>query len=224
MSDRKLIVFDFDGTLVDSQSCFDIGLAEFSDSRSLPHDPIKMMIGYVDPKKNDLGWGVPLEDQAALFGEFCTFLDHECIENKRFIPDLYDNVTTVLKTLQQDFDLSIITARSRSTMLVTLEHHGLKEFSPHYRTHCCAKERNYPIKPEADALHCLLRDTNHVLEDVVMIGDTTADIGMANAAGTKSIAVLWGAHSAERLQPANPTMMIHQVTEMPAAIKQIFSR
>jgi len=222
MSDRKLIIFDFDGTLVNSQIHFDAGLAEFSNSRSLPHDPVKMATGYVDILKNDLGWGVPLEEQPQLFKDFCSFLDHECIENKRFIPELFDHVFTVLEQLNQEYDLSIITARSRSTMLVALDHHGLREFFPHYRTHCCTKERNYRLKPEADALHCLVRDTRHELKNVIMIGDTTADIGMANAAGVKSIGVLWGAHNADKLNAMNPSALLNNMLDMPVAIQKLF--
>ena len=222
MNKRKLVVFDFDGTLVDSHPHFCTGLEEFSSARNLPYDGRKMGIGYVDPLKYDLGWNLPLEEQPALLAELCAYMDHELLVKKRFVADLFDGVYEILLDIRSMFDLAIVTARDRKTTMATLEYHGLREFFPHYRSHCCVKERQYGLKPAPDALLCLINETGHDKRDVIMIGDTTSDILMANAAGVNSIAVLWGNHPQEKLATANPTIMIESVKELQQAVKSIF--
>lgn len=220
---RKLVVFDFDGTLVSSQQGFDDALTEFSVARGMPYDLRKMSTGYVDPSQYDLGWGLQLDQQEAMLTEFCHFVDHELTVNKRFIADLFDDIHDALIELKKQFAFGIVTARSRVPTLAILEHHGLKEFFPTYRTMCCVRERNYRIKPEPDALICLMKEMDYKPEDVVMVGDTTSDILMANAAGVKSIGVLWGAHPEERLLSAKPTLMIHGARQLPDAVHKIFA-
>jgi phosphoglycolate phosphatase len=223
MSDKKLIVFDFDGTLVESQSHFDEALTEFSNLKSLPYDLKKMSVGYVDPFKNDLGWGIPLAEQPAVFTEFTDYLFKETSENKRFIPDIFDDITEMLDQLQPQFDFGIVTARARDSLLIILEHRQLQKYFKGYRTLCCVREKQYSLKPAPDALLCLLKEMDYQPQDVVMIGDTTSDILMANNAGVKSIAVLWGAHSREKLETANPTLFVENVKDLPQAIEIMFS-
>lgn len=224
MTDRKLIIFDFDGTLVNSQIVFDVALKDFSESLSMPWDAQKMAVGYVDPNKYDLGWNLSLVEQQAMFDQFCAFMDKRWEENDpSYIPVIFEHTLNVLQELKQSYDLGIITARNRHGLLQILEHYKMLEFFPHYRTHCCAKDRGYPIKPMPDAVHCMVTDTQHSLENIIIVGDTTADIGMANAAGTKSIAVLWGAHPREKLQTEKPTLMLEEMAGLPAAIRQLFA-
>jgi phosphoglycolate phosphatase-like HAD superfamily hydrolase len=45
---------------------------------------------------------------------------------------------------------------------------------------------------------------------------------MANNAGAKSVAALWGLQSKERLAAYNPTVMLEDISELPPAIDRIF--
>lgn len=218
MSDRSLVIFDFDGTLADSQAVLDRALAEFSIARSLSHDPMKMAKGYVDPSKNDLGWGVPLHEQQALLIEYNHFMERMHRENEEFQIPFFNGVKEQLEIVYDRYDVAIVTARRRDSFLVTLQQHDLTHRFPVYRTFCCAEERGYAIKPQPDALFCVLKQTGHKPENVLMIGDTTSDILMANNAGVKSLAVLWGAHGRDRLDPVNPTHYVENISDFAAAI------
>jgi phosphoglycolate phosphatase len=223
MSDRKLIVFDFDGTLVNSEPQFAQALEEFSNAKLLPFDIEKMKLGYVDITKNDLGWGLQLHEQYEIFEEYCTFMNDQTITHKRFIPEVFEHVIETLDQLKSVYDLGLVTVRDRATTLATLEFHGMNRFFPKYRTHCCAKERGYGIKPSPDALNCLLDEMEYKPHNVVMIGDTGSDIHMAHGAGAKSIGVSWGLHPSESVRAANPTLMLENIQDLPHAIKTIFS-
>lgn len=220
---KKLIVFDFDGTLVDSKEALSQGLIEFSNLRSLPYDVEKMHIGYVDPLNNDLGWGVPFEQQPVLLAEMIDYAARQSIDHQRLIPDFFPGAMDVLAELARIYDLALITARDRPSTEIILRHHDTAHYFPAIRTLCCARERGYDIKPAPDSLHCLLRDTKHDAKDVIVVGDTTSDILMANNAGAQSVAVLWGAHPKERLEEAKPTVMIDTITDLPEVVTDVFN-
>jgi len=61
-------------------------------------------------------------------------------------------------------------------------------------------------KPNPDLLQAIMTATETRPEDLVMIGDTTYDLEMAQAAGVKAIGVAWGHHSVERLREWAPVV------------------
>jgi len=61
-------------------------------------------------------------------------------------------------------------------------------------------------KPKPDLLYAIMKATKTKPEDLVMIGDTTYDLEMAKAAGVKGIGVSWGHHSVERLMEWAPVV------------------
>ncbi len=61
-------------------------------------------------------------------------------------------------------------------------------------------------KPNPDLLHAIMKATQARAEDLVMIGDTTYDLEMAHAAGVPAIGVSWGHHSVERLREWAPVV------------------
>jgi phosphoglycolate phosphatase len=221
---RKLVIFDFDGTLCNTFESYRKFLKVFSDARGLPHDADKMYKGYINPSKYDMGWGIPLEQQQEMF-DACTFeYEQEMIQHERYMPILFDHALDILDQLKPFYDLSIITARDRVSLNVILEHHDMSHYFQDSRTSCCANERGYKIKPEPDAVTCLISDSGHALEDIIIIGDTTSDIQMAGNAGAKSIAVLWGAHDRDRLSTASPTAFADRMMDIPPLIKQLFDQ
>ncbi len=54
-------------------------------------------------------------------------------------------------------------------------------------------------KPNPDLLHAIMAGRS--TDDLVMVGDTTYDLEMAQAAGVRAVGVAWGHHSVERLAP-----------------------
>ena len=223
MTDRKLVVFDFDGTLVESHTGLTESLKEFSESRNLPWSSEKMGLGYTTPLISDLGWGVSFEEQVRLLKELQKFYFDELITSRRFMPTMFLHTEEVLQELHGKYDLSIVTARDRLSLNAVLEYYNLNEYFKGYRSLTCAAERGHLIKPKPDAIYCLIKDTNHSLENIVVIGDTNSDIGMANNAGVKSIAALWGVHPVEKLQQENPTIMLENIKDLPQAIEKVFS-
>ncbi len=219
----KLLVFDVDGTLIDSHPGYSAALQEFSETRNLPYSDEKMRAGYTNPLQYDLGWGLPLAEQPPVLQDLNDFYSSEMRSTRRFMPTLFPHVIETLEKLTHDYDLAIVTARDRASLFDVFDHYTMSHFFIGYRSLCCAKDRAYPIKPEPDSLLCLLRETGHEVTDTIMFGDTTADLGLANNTGAYSVAVLWGYHDKARLQACSPTLTANSFDELPAKAAQIFS-
>jgi len=223
MTERKLIIFDFDGTLVEFMPGYLAALEEGSKMRGLPFDPVKIAQNYTHPDKQDLGWGIPLNEQKNLIDLMNKSYCDELTNHNRFMPIIYPDVINSLIKLQQEHDLAVVTARNRESFLYILDHYNMNGLFVTHRTLCCAEDRGYPMKPAPDAVLCVMNETGHNAENTIVIGDTSADIQMAHGAGVRSIAALWDAASVEKVMQANPTMALDKPKDLPQGIKAAFS-
>lgn len=219
---RKLVIFDFDGTLADSKESLTHMLIDFSALKGLPYDVDKLNFGYTNPLKYDLGWGVSLAEQPQLINEYIDFMRHSHSAKDVYIPRLFNGIVDVLDMLGSQYDMAVITSRDRASYETAINFHQINHFFPISRTACCVEDLQMPHKPIPDVLYHLLNETGHKAEDIVMIGDTVADIGLANNANAKSIAVTWGLHSKERLIAERPTILVDQVLNLPDTIRHLF--
>lgn len=60
----------------------------------------------------------------------------------------------------------------------------------------------------------LLKRMNLKEDEVLVVGDTTFDIDMGNSAGCKTVAVIYGNHSQERLMNSHPTFVIEHFSKL----------
>jgi phosphoglycolate phosphatase-like HAD superfamily hydrolase len=185
-------------------------------------DVDRLIANYTDPVNNDLGWGIPPEEQPAMYNRQEKF-HAEQIRLGNFVPEIYPGLEKIIPELSEEYDLSLITVNTRMITNALLEKHDLIKYFPVRRTLCCTKERNYKAKPFPDALYCLINETNHDLDKTIMIGDSFHDIEMAHAAGVKSIAVLWGTYVPEKAIAAMPTMALRNTHELPAAVEKLLN-
>ncbi len=78
-------------------------------------------------------------------------------------------------------------------------------------------------KPAPDALFACCRKMNVVSENCVYVGDTRSDMQAANAAGMPSVAVLTGFDDVAELIAEGPVAIIPSVTGLPAILNDIHS-
>ncbi len=198
---KKLLAFDFDGTIIDSFQGFLDSTIEYSELNNLPIPCLNTIkIGYGEPHKYDFGWGVDKDAQYEhLIGAF-NF--HEEIEVNRpdRTPILFAKARETLTRLKDDgHTLAIVTARPRESLMKILDTHKLTELFSGFRTFNDREERGEGIKPEPDQLLSVIKELGFKKEHTLMVGDTTMDIEMANRAGVRSIGVTWGSHTHEHL-------------------------
>ncbi len=78
-----------------------------------------------------------------------------------------------------------------------------------------------PSKPHPGMMLRAMDEIGADKSQTVIIGDTTFDIHMGKAAGTKTIGVTWGYHAPEELVGAGADLLVRDYAELPAAIERL---
>jgi phosphoglycolate phosphatase len=204
-----LIVFDWDGTLMDSTativkciqaSAKDLGLP-IPSRESASHviglglgEALQVVLPDVDPKY--------YPRMVERYRYHYLSKDHELT--------LFDGVHEMLQELsQQGYFLAVATGKSRVGLNRSLNAAGL--LSTFDATRCADETFS---KPHPAMLQELTRELGQDLRRTVMIGDTTHDLMMAQNAGSAGIAVEYGAHPVDQLQACNPVFSARSVPEL----------
>ena len=195
----KLVIFDCDGTLVDSQHAICAAMEHAFTALDLPPPGRRDILGVV-------GLSLP-QLFAVLAGEQPQSVQAELIrlyradfpgkrEGAAGHDPLYAGVGEVVKTLagRDDLILGIATGKSRRGVARILERQG---WHGHFLTIQTADD--HPSKPHPSMILRAMMEAGAEPAATVMIGDTTYDIEMACNAKVGAIGVGWGYHEPERL-------------------------
>ncbi len=212
MKPYDLLVFDWDGTLVDSigsivactqQAIADVGLAP------VPAERIRRTIGLgIREMVDELVPGCDDE----LFASICDAyrLHWFTVFSLRHEP--FAGVAPLLERLAADgYLLGIATAKSRRGLQAELERTGLGR-----HIHSSRTVDESPAKPHPGMLESLMEELGTRPERTLMIGDTAHDLQMAANAGVPALGVLGGSHTREQLQHAPHLTILGGVRHLPA--------
>ncbi|MET3105317.1 phosphoglycolate phosphatase [Oxalobacteraceae bacterium GrIS 2.11] len=208
MAKRKydFIVFDWDGTLMDSTSTIIRCIQAAAQDLGLPV-PSKKAASYV------IGLGMTDAMKAAM-PDVAPHMYPQIIERYRqhyFNQDsdlvLFEGVQEMLADLsQQGYFLAVATGKSRVGLNRALNASNL--FTVFDATRCADETFS---KPNPAMLFELTRELGQDISRTVMIGDTTHDLLMAANAGAAAVAVNYGAHDSKVLQELNPEYVASSV-------------
>ena len=204
----RLIVFDWDGTLIDSHSAIVECMQEASRELGLPIPERERASHVIGLGLHDAMRIVAPELPAHRYPEFIdsyrrSFLARE--DTMRPFPGMRELVAS----LQADRALAIATGKSRRGLDRALKATGLEG---HFRASRCADE-THP-KPHPAMLIELMSELSFSREQVLMVGDTSHDLQMAAAAGVDAVAVSYGAHARENLLACGPLGCVSSVEEL----------
>ena len=200
MSDAlRLILFDVDGTLADSQGAITSAMAAAFAGAGLPSPSraeILSIVGLSLPlAMAELAGEQPADVQAVLVEGYKSAYKSARLAAGAGHSPLYPGAAEVLAELNAvpEYLLGVATGKSQRGLDALIEAHELRCFV----TRQCAD--HHPSKPHPSMVLRAMAETGVRPEDTVMIGDTRFDIDMGRAAGVRTIAVDWGFHPAERL-------------------------
>jgi phosphoglycolate phosphatase len=208
----RLLVFDWDGTLLDSMprivDCIqaaarDLGFAKPSVEACL--DIVGLSLD------NAIARLFPGCDDNAVLDLARAYRAHYQSDNHA-PQQLFPHVKETLLTLRASgYLLAVATAKGRAGLQHGLESTGLNVDV--FQTTRCADET--ASKPDPLMLMEIMRELEQASESTLMVGDTEYDLAMANRAGTASLAVSYGAHELERLMISEPLGYLDCFSELP---------
>lgn len=211
-----LVIFDIDGTLVDSLP--DIAWAlnvtlSGAGLPTLPVDTVAQLVGDGAAKLIDravtvshpTGHGDP-EQNAALYAAFMTAYAHRvCVDSR-----LYPGIRELLDGLSaRRVALAAVTNKPGPLARTLLSTLGI---AAHFRE-TIGDLDGYPRKPAPDAALAVLQRAGVLPSRVVVVGDGLPDMRMAQALRSSSIAAGWGYVAPPLLQAEHPTHLALTVEE-----------
>jgi phosphoglycolate phosphatase-like HAD superfamily hydrolase len=180
----KGILFDLDGTLVDSLAVtFDAFNAGFTQEGARKHSPQEIM-SYFGPGEGEIFARIVGKDRAeAASMAFQRHLD----ENMGLVP-LHQGVPAVLEWARvSGIPLSIVTGRGWETTETILRHHGLLDRFVAVICH----EHVSMSKPSPEGLRLALSKMGLEAPETIYVGDSWVDMRAARSAGCQAVAALW---------------------------------
>ena len=196
----RLIVFDLDGTLIDSRkdlvTSVNAALVQF-DREPLPEEIIASYIGDGAGMLVRRALGDPA-DEDLIDRALTAFLDHYR-EHKLDHTTVYPGVFAALEALKPGRTMAVLTNKP---IVPSREICAALGLSPHF--FATYGGNSFPTKkPDPEGLATLMRETGVLPSETVMVGDSDVDILTAQRAGTWSIGCRYGLspHTVETLEP-----------------------
>jgi phosphoglycolate phosphatase len=210
MHTYNLIIFDWDGTLMDSKSrivsciqaaCRDVGIEAPSTEHTRDviglglHEACRQLLSHLDE-----------EVRVLVQKRYC----HHFLSNDIAPAQLFRGVKMMLQDLHsRGYLLAIATGMSRDGLNKILQETSLVTYF-----HATRSVDESACKPDPLMLHQLLDYFDLDAKQAVMVGDTEYDLKMARCAGMDALAVSYGAHEEHRLLPHHPLACIDSISQM----------
>ncbi|MEK9967749.1 MAG: HAD-IA family hydrolase [Ferrovibrio sp.] len=220
----RLVIFDCDGTLVDSQhhivsamhSAFaanGLGLPDAESVRRTVGLPLEVAI---ERLLLPLGSPAPVP----VIDAYKTAAIAQRLEPDHHEPLFPGLVATLDRLEQAGFLLGVATGKARRGLNFTLTTHGLSDRFVTLQT-CDVVAAG---KPAPDMVLQAMAETGAVPASTIVVGDTTYDMEMARNAGVAAIGVSWGYHEESVLLAAGASSIIKDFGELPDLVIEMMAR
>jgi phosphoglycolate phosphatase len=216
----KLVIFDCDGTLVDSQHAICAAMDHAFSTLKLAAPSRAEVLSVV-------GLSLP-QAFAVLAPQHSVSVQAELAElyrtdfpgkrNSAALHDpLFPGMGEVVEALagRRDVHLAVATGKSRRGVARLVQREG---WQGHFTSIQTADDN--PSKPHPSMILRAMAETGVEPEAAVMIGDTTYDIEMGLAAGVGALGVAWGYHEPARLVRAGAHALVSTAEDLVSAIEQ----
>lgn len=219
----NLVIFDCDGTIVDSQhmivaamdrAFLDNGLATLprAETLSIVGLSLSHAIGRLLPHADE----AEIERVATSYRQAFFELRQDPVHHEPPYPDALEVIRAL--AARPDTLVGIATGKSRRGVDAILQRLELTDVFATIQT-----ADGHPSKPHPSMLRAAIAETGATPARTVMIGDTTFDIEMASSAGVAAIGVAWGYHPADHLVRAGAEAIVNAYDEVPTAVDRLLA-
>lgn len=219
----KLVVFDCDGTMVDSQHIIVEAMERAFRSAGLVapvKDQVLSVVGLsLVPAVKRL---LPEEfhDRAVALADDYKAAFGDLRRSPSLREPLYLGVRETIAALSRDPNviLGIATGKSRRGVAAVLEREALGDLFATIQT-----ADTHPSKPDPSMLFSAMAETGCEPHETIMIGDTVYDIDMAVAAGAAAVGVAWGYHAVSDLRAAGANVIVENGHDLSTSLQALIT-
>ena len=214
----NLIVFDLDGTLINSLEDLADSANHILTQHGFPTHPIDAYRYFVgDGVRKLIERILPLEERNVAQIEQCRqeFVEYYKIhmEDKTSV---YEGIIELLKALKAR-GLKIAVATNKVHIAVAPL---MAKYFPGIRFDSMIGQREgIPVKPHPQIMYDILKETGCQSSEALHVGDTATDMQLAHSAGVTPVGVLWGYRPLEELQEAGAKFIIEKPEELLELVK-----
>lgn len=210
MHHYKVIIFDWDGTVMDSVERIVSSMRSAANVVGLPvptANQVKQIIGLSIPEATNILFPSCTAEQAEALR--LSYKKHY-IEIDQTPSPLFAHAEQLFTDLlAQGKYLAVATGKGRDGLERVFELSNTKHY---FHTSRCAKECK--SKPDPDMINQILTELNIDASEAVMIGDTTHDMSMAKNANIDRIGVTFGVHDHQALSKFQPKAIVDSLLEL----------
>ncbi|MEM9139736.1 MAG: HAD-IA family hydrolase, partial [Pseudomonadota bacterium] len=221
---QKLVIFDIDGTLVDSQVAILASMAHAFEKAGRPVPSRAAALGVI---------GLSLPEAMAVLAPDASRAEHLSLASdyktghQTYREDgptvaeaaLYPGALDTIHRLHgAGYLLSAATGKSRRGLERFLMHHAVDHM---FRGTHTADDA--PSKPDPRMVEMCLEATGVAAEDAVMVGDTEFDMAMGRAAGCRAIGVAWGYHGRDRVRAGGAEQIAERFEDLDSLIANLWA-
>ncbi len=218
----KFIVFDCDGTLVDSQHAIVAAMTDAFVEEGYKPPPREVILSVVGLSLEPALARLLPKESAAVHAHMAEAYKSAYLALRAqgaVSQPLYPGALACIKRLAaSDAVLGVATGKSRRGAEAVLDLHGIRQHFLSVRT-----ADDGPGKPDPFMLKLAMRDVGADPRETVLVGDTTYDIEMARAAGAGALGVSWGYHDQDDLAAAGAHVIVDDFADVDAAAFDILS-
>lgn len=218
-----LVIFDLDGTLVDSAPDLAWCADRMLEDLSLPLLGLTKTRDYLGNGlfvlvKRVLTQQMNVEPEPVLFEKALPIFMQYYRNNVSQFSQLYNGTVETLEILKSSgIKLACATNKAEEFALILLKHLQIDK----YFNIVIGGDTLEKKKPDPLPLLYIARRLNAALEQCIMVGDSQHDIFAAKAAGMRVVAVPYGYNHGEKVSAYEPDFMIETLADLPALLKTL---
>ncbi|HEY4163093.1 MAG TPA: HAD-IA family hydrolase [Dongiaceae bacterium] len=219
----RLVIFDCDGTLVDSQHNIVAAMAVAWERHGLPAptpEAVRRQVGLTLEIALERMLDAPSPETVTALAEAYREIVRDLRSKAELHEPLYEGVRALIEALDApEIFLGVATGKNLVGLEHTLQALGLRD-----RFHTLQTSDRRRSKPDPDMVLQAMAETATAVEATVMIGDTSFDMEMACAAGATPIGVAWGYHPVEELRAAGAIAVLNHPAELIDCLQSLSAR
>lgn len=218
MEDRKIkaVVFDLDGTLLDTVKDIGAGANMALHHVGLPEHPIENYIQFVGHGirtlfRQAVGDDVPEDTYEKAVAFYLSYYPEHCDEHSVMFPgirELLDGILTSGRTV------AVLSNKTEKTTLRIID----KYFPDVPFAFVWGNNGVRPLKPNTDAGYALCETLGLVPGQIAYVGDGDSDMEFASKMGFYAVGVTWGYRSREQLLAAGADVLVDNAQELAATL------